>query len=58
MTVTGSVAGSSWGRTRMELAEEALGDVEVKMVEGGFDVQQFLSAVASGEPPEVDLRAP
>ena len=42
----------------MELAEEALGDVDVNMIEGGFDVQQFLSAVASGEPPEIDLRAP
>ena len=53
MTVTGFGTPDELGTTRMELAEEALGDVEVNMVEGGFDVQQFLSAVASGEPPEL-----
>lgn len=39
--------------SRIELAEEALGDVEVKLIEGDLDLQQFLSAVASGEPPEI-----
>ena len=39
--------------SRMDLAEEALGDVEVKLIEGDLDLQQFLSAVASGEPPEI-----
>ena len=39
--------------SRVELAEEALGDVEVKLIEGDLDLQQFLSAVASGEPPEI-----
>jgi multiple sugar transport system substrate-binding protein len=53
LTVTGFGTPDELGTTRMELAEEALGDVEVNMVEGGFDVQQFLSAVASGEPPEL-----
>jgi multiple sugar transport system substrate-binding protein len=53
MTVTGFGDPDELGTTRMELAEEALGDVDVNMVEGGFDVQQFLSAVASGEPPEL-----
>jgi multiple sugar transport system substrate-binding protein len=53
MTVTGFGTPDELGTTRMELAEEALGDVDVNMVEGGFDVQQFLSAVASGEPPEL-----
>ncbi len=53
MTVTGFGTPDELGTTRMELAEEALGDVDVKMVEGGFDVQQFLSSVASGEPPEL-----
>ncbi|HEX5858993.1 MAG TPA: ABC transporter substrate-binding protein [Microbacterium sp.] len=53
MTVTGFGTPDELGTTRMELAEEALGDVDVKMVEGGFDVQQFLSAVASGKPPEL-----
>ena len=39
--------------SRVELAEEALGDVEVELIEGDLDLQQFLSAVASGEPPEL-----
>ena len=39
--------------SRVELAEEALGDVEVKLIEGDLDLQQFLSAVASGKPPEI-----
>ena len=39
--------------SRVDLAEAALGDVEVKLIEGDLDIQQFLSAVASGEPPAV-----
>jgi multiple sugar transport system substrate-binding protein len=40
--------------TRMDLAKEALGDdVEVKLSEGELDLQQFLSAVATGSPPDV-----
>ncbi|KQZ83410.1 ABC transporter substrate-binding protein [Microbacterium sp. Root166] len=38
---------------RMDLAESELGDVEVGLIEGELDLQQFLSAVASGEPPDV-----
>ncbi|MFF2369126.1 extracellular solute-binding protein [Agromyces sp. NPDC058110] len=39
--------------SRVELAEAELGDVDVKLIEGDLDIQQFLSAVASGEPPEL-----
>lgn len=39
--------------SRVELAEAELGDVEVELIEGDLDIQQFLSAVASGEPPEL-----
>lgn len=39
--------------SRVDYAEEQLGDVEVKLAEGDLDLQQFLSAVASGEPPDV-----
>ena len=39
--------------SRVEHAEEQLGDVEVELIEGDLDIQQFLSAVASGEPPEL-----
>ena len=37
--------------SRVEYAETELGDVEVELIEGDLDIQQFLSAVASGEPP-------
>ena len=39
--------------SRMELAEEALGDVTVDLIEGDLDLQQFLSAVATGSPPDI-----
>ncbi|TDN90673.1 extracellular solute-binding protein [Microbacterium sp. BK668] len=39
--------------SRMDLAKEELGDVDVKLIEGDLDLQQFLSAVASGKPPEI-----
>ena len=39
--------------SRVEYAEGELGDVEVELIEGDLDIQQFLSAVASGEPPEL-----
>jgi multiple sugar transport system substrate-binding protein len=39
--------------SRVEVAESELGDVDVELIEGDLDIQQFLSAVASGEPPEL-----
>ncbi|WP_228066841.1 extracellular solute-binding protein [Microbacterium paludicola] len=40
--------------TRMDLAKEALGDgVDVKVAEGELDLQQFLSAAATGDPPDL-----
>ncbi|MHC2998816.1 ABC transporter substrate-binding protein [Microbacterium sp. HJ5] len=39
--------------TRVEYAEEQLGDVTVQLAEGDLDMQQFLSAVATGSPPDV-----
>jgi len=39
--------------SRMDLAEQELGEAEVSLVEGDLDLQQFLSAVASGEPPAI-----
>jgi multiple sugar transport system substrate-binding protein len=38
---------------RIERTQEALGDVEVTLIEGDLDIQQFLSAVASNDPPEL-----
>ena len=40
--------------SRMDFAEQQLGDgVEVKLTEGELDLQQFLSAAATGSPPDL-----
>src|SRR4029453_10053424 len=39
--------------SRVEVAEAELGDVEVELIEGELDLQQFLASVASGEPPSL-----
>lgn len=38
---------------RLEEAQAALGAVKVKLIEGELDIQQFLSSVATGEPPSI-----
>ncbi len=53
MSVMGFSGVDEVATSRVELAEDALGDVEVKLIEGDLDLQQFLSAVASGKPPEI-----
>ena len=39
--------------TRLDLAKAALPGVNVNLIEGDLDIQAFLSAVASGKPPEI-----
>jgi multiple sugar transport system substrate-binding protein len=39
--------------TRVDAFKKAYPQVQVKITEGGFDEQQFLSAVASGAPPDL-----
>jgi multiple sugar transport system substrate-binding protein len=39
--------------SRLDLAKEQLGDVDVSIVGGDLDLQQFLSAVATGAPPDI-----
>jgi multiple sugar transport system substrate-binding protein len=39
--------------TRVDAFKKANPQVQVKVTEGGFDEQQFLSAVASGSPPDL-----
>lgn len=39
--------------SRLDYAQQELGDVEVALAEGELDLQQFLSAVATGAPPDV-----
>jgi multiple sugar transport system substrate-binding protein len=54
MTVMGFGAEDEIGTTRLDLAKRALGSgVKVKLVKGDLDIQQFLSSVAAGDPPEV-----
>lgn len=53
LNVMGFGAGDEIASVRLEEAKQALGDVDVKLVEGDLDIQQFLSSVATGEPPEV-----
>jgi multiple sugar transport system substrate-binding protein len=55
LTISGFGGDDEVGKARLDEAEKALGsDVTVKLVaKGAFDIQQFLSSVASGEPPEI-----
>ncbi|WP_460723519.1 extracellular solute-binding protein [Microbacterium aureliae] len=39
--------------SRLDLAEHELGDAKVSLIEGELDLQQLLSAVATGEPPDL-----
>jgi multiple sugar transport system substrate-binding protein len=45
--------GDDIATTRIELFEEQYPDVELSCVEGGLDDQQFLTAVQSGNPPDL-----
>lgn len=51
LEVMGFSAVDEVAQARIDLAETELGEVEVELIEGELDLQQFLSAVASGEPP-------
>ena len=49
--IMGFGAGDEIASTRYEAAQAALPEVTFSLVEGDLDIQQFLSAVASGKPP-------
>jgi multiple sugar transport system substrate-binding protein len=54
LTVMGFGIGDEIGEVRYDEAKSALGDgVKVKLIEGELDIQQFLSSVATGEPPDI-----
>ncbi len=53
LQVMGFGAGDEIATTRLDLAKKAISPATVKLVEGDLDVQQFLSAVASGKPPAI-----
>ena len=51
--VMGFGAGDEIATVRLDRAKEELGGAKVELVEGDLDIQQFLSSVASGEPPSL-----
>ncbi len=53
LNVMGFGAGDEIAKTRYDLAVKALGAVDVTLIEGDLDMQQFLSSVAAGDPPEL-----
>ncbi|MEU4697488.1 ABC transporter substrate-binding protein [Nonomuraea dietziae] len=53
LTVMGIAGIDEIATTRMEKAEASLGGAKVKLIEGDLDIQQFLSSVASGSPPDI-----
>ena len=54
LSIMGFGAGDEVATARLERTEEILGsDVKVSLIEGDLDIQQFLSAVAAGDPPEL-----
>jgi multiple sugar transport system substrate-binding protein len=54
VTVMGFGATDEIGKVRLDEAKKALGKkVKVKLIPGDLDIQQFLSSVASDDPPEV-----
>ncbi|KAB8185751.1 extracellular solute-binding protein [Nonomuraea phyllanthi] len=53
ISVMGFGATDEIGSTRVDLAKKALGGADVKLIEGDLDIQQFLSSVAAGDPPDI-----
>ncbi|MCU1447451.1 extracellular solute-binding protein [Cryobacterium sp.] len=54
LSIMGFGAGDEVATARLDRTKEILGaDVKVSLIEGDLDIQQFLSAVAAGDPPEL-----
>lgn len=54
LSIMGFGAGDEVATTRLDRTTDILGsDVTVSLVEGDLDIQQFLSAVAAGDPPDL-----
>jgi multiple sugar transport system substrate-binding protein len=53
LQVMGFGTGDEIAQVRFDAAVEALPGVDITLVEGGLDIQQFLSAVAAGDPPDL-----
>ncbi|MFL6122100.1 extracellular solute-binding protein [Actinophytocola sp.] len=53
LTTMGFGTGDEIATTRVDLADKAIAPAKVKIGESAFDAQQFLSAVASNNPPDL-----
>jgi len=53
LTVMGFSGVDEVATTRADMAKKELGDTEVKLVEGELDLQQLLSSIAAGDPPDL-----
>jgi multiple sugar transport system substrate-binding protein len=53
LTTMGFGTGDEIATVRVDLANEAIAPATVRIAEGSFDAQQFLSAVASDTPPDM-----
>lgn len=53
LTTMGFTRGDAIANVRLDMATEALAGTDVRVTEGAFDEQQFLSSVAAGDPPDV-----
>jgi len=53
LTILGFSTGDEIATERVDLFKEQYPNVEVTFTEGGLDKQQFLTAVASGNPPDL-----
>jgi len=53
LSIMGFGTGDEIGEVRYDRALAALGDVDVSLAEGELDIQAFLSAVASDNPPDL-----
>ena len=53
LTIMGFGTGDDVATTRFDTAKAALPDVQVDLVKGQLDVQQFLSSVAANQAPDI-----
>ncbi|WNB86865.1 extracellular solute-binding protein [Cellulomonas sp. ATA003] len=53
LSIMGFGAGDEVATARLDRVEEQMPEVDVTLIEGDLDIQQFLSAVAAGDPPEL-----
>jgi multiple sugar transport system substrate-binding protein len=53
LSIMGFGLGDEIAQVRYDRAIEQLGEVDVQLAEGELDIQAFLSAVASGNPPDI-----